>query len=82
MENPLWGAPRIHGELLELGFDVAQSSVAKYMVKSSNKNRPHPLNLLHAIYDHNVGPVAGSATLVSEAHDTDRDESDQKRTFA
>src|ERR1022692_1563554 len=33
MENPLWGAPRIHGELLKLGFDVAQSSVAKYMVR-------------------------------------------------
>jgi hypothetical protein len=32
-ENPLWGAPRIHGELLELGIEVAQSSVAKYMVK-------------------------------------------------
>src|SRR5512135_2240471 len=30
--NPLWGAPRIHGELLKLGFDVAQSTVAKYMV--------------------------------------------------
>jgi hypothetical protein len=29
----LWGAPRIHGELLKLGFEVAQSSVAKYMVK-------------------------------------------------
>ena len=33
IENPLWGAPRIHGELLKLGFDVAQSSVAKYMIK-------------------------------------------------
>jgi len=33
MENPLWGAPRIHGELLKLGFEIAQSSVAKYMVK-------------------------------------------------
>ncbi|SDS46558.1 integrase core domain-containing protein [Bradyrhizobium canariense] len=33
MENPLWGAPRIHGELLKLGFELAQSSVAKYMVK-------------------------------------------------
>jgi transposase InsO family protein len=32
-ENPLWGAPRIHGELSKLGFEVAQSSVAKYMVK-------------------------------------------------
>src|SRR4030088_3542901 len=33
VQNPLWGAPRIHGELLKLGFEVAQSSVAKYMVK-------------------------------------------------
>src|SRR5882672_11350587 len=33
IENPLWGAPRIHGELLKLGFAVAQSSVAKNMVK-------------------------------------------------
>src|ERR1700692_4969344 len=33
VENPLWGAPRIHGELLKLGFEVAQSSVAKYMAK-------------------------------------------------
>jgi len=35
--NPLWGAPRIHGELLKLGIDVGQSSVAKYMV-----SRQHP----------------------------------------
>src|ERR1700694_5795454 len=33
MENLLWGAPRSHGELLKLGFELAQSSVAKYMVK-------------------------------------------------
>src|SRR5437773_2135799 len=33
IENALWGAPRIHGELLKLGFEVAQSTVAKYMVK-------------------------------------------------
>jgi hypothetical protein len=33
MENRLWGAPRIHGEPLKLGFSVAQSTVAKYMVK-------------------------------------------------
>jgi transposase InsO family protein len=31
IENWLWGAPRIHGELLKLGFAVAQSTVAKYM---------------------------------------------------
>jgi hypothetical protein len=33
IDNSLWGAPRIHGELLKLGFELAQSSVAKYMVK-------------------------------------------------
>jgi transposase InsO family protein len=32
-DNSLWGAPRIYGELLKLGVDVAQSSVAKYMIK-------------------------------------------------
>ena len=31
--NPLWGAPCIHGELLKLGVDVGQATVAKYMVK-------------------------------------------------
>jgi len=30
-ENPLWGAPRIHGELLKLGIEIAQLTVAKYM---------------------------------------------------
>ena len=33
IENVLWGAPRIHGELLKLGFAVAQSTVAKYMAR-------------------------------------------------
>ncbi len=33
-ENPSWGAPRIHGELLKLGFNVGESSVSKYMVRS------------------------------------------------
>ena len=33
VENPFWGAPRIHGELLKFAFEVAQSMVAKYMAK-------------------------------------------------
>ena len=33
MANPLWGAPRIHGELLKLGIDVGQTSVAEYMAR-------------------------------------------------
>jgi len=35
--NPLWGAPRIHGELLKLGIDISQASVAKYL---SRPRRP------------------------------------------
>jgi hypothetical protein len=38
LANPLWGAPRIHGELLKLGIDVGQASVAKYMAR--NKRPP------------------------------------------
>ena len=41
--NPLWGAPRIHRELLKLGMEIGQTSVAKYMVRrrqrSLNKER-------------------------------------------
>jgi hypothetical protein len=31
--NPLWGAPGVHGELLKLGIDLGQTTVAKYMAK-------------------------------------------------
>jgi transposase InsO family protein len=37
IENMLWGAPRIHGELLKLGFAVAQSTVAKYMASTGGR---------------------------------------------
>jgi hypothetical protein len=46
MENPLWGAPRIDGELLKLGFEIAQSSVAKYMVKPTRAAQPGVADLL------------------------------------
>jgi Integrase core domain len=36
LANPLWGAPRLHGELLKLDIDVSQTSVAKYMAKCRN----------------------------------------------
>jgi transposase InsO family protein len=32
-ENPLWGAPKIHGELLKLGIEISESSVSKYLVR-------------------------------------------------
>src|SRR5258705_2421307 len=40
IENALWGAPRIHGELLKLGFEGAQSTVAKDMV--NRRGQPSP----------------------------------------
>ena len=52
-ENRLWGAaPRIHGELLKLGFEVAQSSVAKYMVTQARKlNRSQQTSVEHRSID-------------------------------
>jgi homeodomain-containing protein len=38
-ENPKWGASRIHGELLTLGFEVAQSTVSKYKVQGGSRRR-------------------------------------------
>jgi transposase InsO family protein len=38
--NPLWGAPRIHGELLKLGLEISQATVAKYMVRRRGKPSP------------------------------------------
>ena len=35
-DNPLWGAPRIHGELLKLGIDIGETSVGKYLVRRRN----------------------------------------------
>jgi transposase InsO family protein len=38
--NPLWGAPRIHGELLKLGIDISQASVGKYMIRTRRPPSP------------------------------------------
>ena len=40
LANPLWGAPRLHGELLKLGIDVGQTTVAKYMVRGRRPPSP------------------------------------------
>ena len=50
-ENPLWGAPRIHGELLRLGFDVAETTVAKYMPK---RDKPPSTTWRAFIMNHGV----------------------------
>jgi len=36
-ENPDWGTPRIHGELLKLGFDICESTVQRYMPKKGKR---------------------------------------------
>src|SRR5437870_5565829 len=41
VDNPLWGAPRIHGELFKLGFEVAQSSVANGMDRPCSRRQRH-----------------------------------------
>jgi hypothetical protein len=47
LANPLWGASRIHGELLKLGIELSQATVAKYMVRESNQ--PTPANSMKSI---------------------------------
>ena len=39
-ENPIWGAPRIQGELLKLGIDISEPTVAKYMIKGPRRPSP------------------------------------------
>ena len=53
MANPLWGAPRVHGELLMLGIEVAQSTVAKYMVPRSQ--RPPSQSWKTFLHNHAAG---------------------------
>jgi transposase InsO family protein len=50
--NPLWGAPRIHGELLKLGIEVGQTTVAKYMAK---RRRPPSQGWKTFLYNHADG---------------------------
>ena len=45
--NPLWGAPRIHGELLKVGIDVGQTTVAKYMERRRRPPSPGWRTFLH-----------------------------------
>jgi transposase InsO family protein len=53
--NPLWGAPRIHGELLKLGIEVGQTSVAKYMAR---RRRPPSQGWKTFLHNHADGIAA------------------------
>jgi len=69
LANRLWGAPRIHGELLKLGIEVAQSTVAKYMAKSGRGRSQTWKTFLHnhaagiAAMDFLVVPTVGFKLL-------------------
>jgi putative transposase len=56
--NPLWGAPRIHGELLKLGLEVCQATVAKYMVR----HRQPPAQTWRTFLTNHIGQL-GAADL-------------------
>jgi len=45
--NPLWGAPRIHGELLKLGFDASQATVGRYLTWRPKAPSPTWRSFLH-----------------------------------
>ena len=47
-ENPTWGAPRIHGELLKLGINIGESSVSKYMLRAASRRA----DLAHFLDNH------------------------------
>ena len=51
--NPLWGAPRIHGELLKLGIDIGETSVSKYMVRQ----RKSPSQTWRTFLDNHVQQI-------------------------
>jgi transposase InsO family protein len=58
--NPLWGAPRIHGELLKLGIDVSQATVAKYIVR----HRQPPSQTWRTFLRNHIGQIAAADFFV------------------
>ena len=64
----MWGAPRIHGELLKLGIEVAQLTVAKYMVK---QRRPPSQSWKTFIRNHANGIAAIDLFVVPTARPPD-----------
>src|SRR5216684_6803447 len=58
--NPRWGAPRIHGELLKLGIDVCQATVAKYLVRG----RQPPSHTWRTFMRNHVGQIVAADFFV------------------
>jgi putative transposase len=67
--NPLWGAPRVHGELLKLGLTVSQATVSRYMLRSEaaitgvanvfkeSRQGSHRVGFLHGAYGDVSSPI-------------------------
>jgi len=53
--NPLWGAPRVHGELLKLGIDISERSVSRFMPP---KPRKPPSQTWRTFLDNHIGSLA------------------------
>src|SRR5216684_3403886 len=58
--NPRWGAPRIHGELLKLGIDVCQATVAKYM----GRRRQPPSQTWRTFLRNHIGQIVAADFFV------------------
>jgi hypothetical protein len=58
--NPRWGAPRIHGELLKLGIDVCEATVAKYLVR----RRQPPSQTWRTFLRNHVGQIVAADFFV------------------
>jgi putative transposase len=80
--NPLWGAPRIHGELLKLGIEVSQATVAKYMARRTGTPSPTWRSFLRnqadgiAAIDMFVVVSASFRLLIHHAHPGSRPQED------
>jgi transposase InsO family protein len=81
-ENPLWGASRIHGELLMLGFEVAQSTVSKYMLRP-----PKPPSQTWKTFLQNHAEAIGTTATVAghgpapETQTRDQRSASERRTY-
>ena len=59
-ENPLWGAPRIHGELMKLGIEASEATVSRYMVR----HRKPPSQTWRTFLDNHVGCLVSTDFFV------------------
>ena len=66
--NPRWGAPRIHGELLKLGIDVCQATVAKYMMRQ----RQPPSQTWRTFLRNHIGQIVAADFFVVPTVDAER----------